>query len=247
MARHVAIKCNYNDGDEGIYVGFNGTCSNENIFYNIEERGAIWCTQEGCECRQYYEKGFRGKRPINPCMESVLFKYWEFGAGTFHTGDKAGEPIHFNDTGLGKIAVLTTRFRGEEEKDRKIIGLFKIGKVYPEDVSILEIKADGKNQVRLPLEEAKELYFWDYYKTKGGVIWGSRLQRYLSDEQVANILIDLEKTVSEERIQTTVKELLESNFPGFNSTIIYPTSRGEKVARTERIGLQGKYGPTGES
>ena len=31
MNKHTAVKCTYNNGDEGDYVGFNGTCSEDII------------------------------------------------------------------------------------------------------------------------------------------------------------------------------------------------------------------------
>lgn len=41
--KHLAFKCTYNNGGEGRYAGFNGTCSNINIKYNIDHKH-IWCS-----------------------------------------------------------------------------------------------------------------------------------------------------------------------------------------------------------
>ncbi len=50
---HIAFKCTYNNGGEGVFVGFNGTCSEDIIRWNIR-RGRVWCGQENCKCRKYY-------------------------------------------------------------------------------------------------------------------------------------------------------------------------------------------------
>src|SRR4030042_1439578 len=187
MVQHVAIKCTHNNGDEGIYVGFYGTCSEEIIKSNIES-GRVWCSQTDCACRKYYNSGFKGNKPINPCYESVLFRDWRYGAGSYHTGKRAGTPIRLSNVGIGKIAILTTRFPNDKEIDRRIIGFFKIGQIIDEPRKETIMVADREFCIRLPLEEAKELYFWDYYSTQGGARWNTGLIRYLSDVQVVRIL-----------------------------------------------------------
>lgn len=245
MAQHVAIKCTYNDGDEDYYVGFNGTCSKDIIKWNIEQ-GRVWCSEEDCECRKYYDNGFEGKPPKDPCWESHLFRDWKFGAGWYHTGKKAGTPIHLANVEAGKIAILTTRFPNDAEIDRKIIGFFKIGRVTnnPDEETIMY--ADEKFRLRLPMEEAKELYFWDYYSTKNGAVWGSGLIRYLNDEIVARILVDIEATIHDEKAKAIVMELLDKDF----SKISPPPASGPRAKksgkRTKRIFLARKYGAGGE-
>ena len=65
----------------------------------------------------------------------------------------------------------------------------------------------------LPLEEAKELDFWNYYSVSGEKpIWGTHLFRYLRDESVALILTDLKDTVRDEKTRIVVHNLLEADF-----------------------------------
>jgi len=204
--KHVAFKCTYNNGDEGVFVGFSGICSEDIIKRNIES-GRVWCSQKECECRKYYDSSFKGERPSGRvCYESVLFTDWEYGAGWYHTGRRAGTPKHLTEVGMGKIAVLTSCFPGDQDLDRKIIGLFKIGAIINEPGKETIVKADEKYRVRLPLDEAKELFFWDYYNKQP---WLSHLHRYLDDTQVAQILKALQETTKDENVRHQIKELLK--------------------------------------
>jgi len=247
-AEHVAIKCTYNNGDEGIYVGFNGTCSESVIKYNIES-GRVWCSQKDCECREYYDAGFKGERPKPSkelCYESVLFRDWSYGAGWFHTGQKAGTPMHLKNVGEGKIAILTTRFPYDEEIDRRIVGLFKIGEVKDKEDKETWLIANRRFRVRLPMEEAQELCFWDYYSTEGGAKWGTGLARYLTNEQVSRILFDLKATARDEKAREGIERLITEDFSGE----IPPPASGVRarggVLREKRVLLNRKYGASGE-
>jgi len=245
MAQHVAIKCTYNNGDEGIFVGFNGTCSEDIIKWNIEN-GRVWCSRKDCECRKYYDKGFKGNRPVDPCMESVLFREWKYGAGSYHTGKRAGTPIHLSNVDKGKIAILTTRFPNEDEIDRRIIGFFKIAKVTnnPKEETIMF--ADRQYCIRLRIDEAKELYFWDYYSTRGGARWGTGLIRYLNDEQIARILVDLKETLRDEKSKTMVVNLLSQDFPNITPSPASGPRIKKSGNRIKRISMVRKYGSGGE-
>jgi hypothetical protein len=245
MPQHVAIKCTYNNAGENNYVGFNGTCSEDIIKWNIEQ-GRVWCSQKDCECRKYYDRGFKGVRPIDPCMESVIFRDWKYGAGWYHTGKRAGTPIHLSNVGVGKIAILTTRFPNDEEIDRRIIGFFKIGRVTNNPGEETIMYAEKQFRLRLPMEEAKELYFWDYYSTTGGARWSTGLIRYLNDAQVVRILVDIGETIRDEKTKAMVRNLLHQDFP----TISPPPASGPRIkisgSRTKRISIARKYGPGGE-
>lgn len=244
MGQHVAIKCTYNNGDEGDFVGFNETCSEEIIKWNIES-GRVWCGFKDCQCRKYYDRGLRGKRPVNPCYESVLFRHWRYGAGWYHTGKRAGTPIRLSNVDQGKIAILTTRFPGDEEIDRKIIGFFKIRMVTSGPNKETMLIADREFAVRLPIEEAKELFFWDYYSTKAGARWNTLLIRYLNDNLVARILRDLRETLRDENTRAIVDKLIMNDFPK-----VPPDASGPRVKksgnRIRRVTIVRKYGSTGE-
>ena len=68
---HLAFKCTYCDGGQGKRVGFAGTCSDDILRKNVRD-GRVWCGVG--PCGEYYENGFSGEMPQNPCCESVLFR-----------------------------------------------------------------------------------------------------------------------------------------------------------------------------
>jgi len=240
--KYVAFKCTYNDADEGILVGFNGTCSDSIIKANIKN-DRIWCKQQTNPCKKYYDNGFRGKRPNYPCSESELFYKWKFGSGYTHPNDGNGKPIKAKIDD-GGIAILTTRFPNEKESDRKIIGLFKISRVKKVNNEETIVYADEKLRIRLPIEEAKELYFWEYYSNNNGdPFWGSRLHRFLKAGQVKNILSDLLETLQNESDKEIIVELLK------DFTQVKNAEHGQlnmKIPRLNRVLLKRKYGKGGE-
>jgi hypothetical protein len=208
MSYSVAFKCTYNNGSESVFVGFADTCSEDNIKRNVKSN-RVWCSSPLCECRKYYDGGMDGDKPVAPCYESELFQRWRFGAGDFHTGVKAGQPIHLTRTEEGKFALLTTRLPNEDESKRRIIGLFQIAKVENQNTVI----AASKGRVRLPLEEAKELYFWAYCTNKAKKpAWGTGLFRYLEDGQVHRILADVASTVRDENTKAEIDYLVSQAF-----------------------------------
>ncbi len=205
--KHIAIKCTYNDGDEGALVGFYGACSDDYIKYNIQ-RKRVWCSQPKCSCMKYISSGFRDKRPEFPCLESRLFRDWSFGAGTNHHGKRKGKPRKAKIEEKGGIALLTTLFPGDNEVERRIIGLYKINEVTNNKDEETKFFADDKLRIRLPLDEAKQLFFWDYYSINSDKpLWGTGLFRYLDDGQVKRILLDLKQTVQSEQHEEILEEL----------------------------------------
>src|ERR1700676_2416795 len=103
MAGSVAFKCTYNDGDSSEYVGLRGTCSRDLIVHNVQKH--VWCGQPENPCRQFYDAGMKGTKPLFPCMESELFEYWRFNGGTWHNGPRKGESIPIREAEVGKIVI----------------------------------------------------------------------------------------------------------------------------------------------
>ena len=197
----VAFKCTYNDGGQGALVGFAGTCSRDIIDLNIRKYKHVWCSSPLCPCRNFYDGGMKEDKPAEPCDESKLFTKWEFGAGGFHTGVKSGQPIHLVNAEIGKFAILTTRFPGDKEADRRIMGLFQIGDIKDQNTFV----AAPEGRIRLPLEEAKELYFWAYCSNNANTpVWKTGLFRYLEDGQVHRILVDVGATVRDEETRSQI-------------------------------------------
>ncbi|HYV91505.1 MAG TPA: hypothetical protein VE978_06970 [Chitinophagales bacterium] len=227
---HVAFKCTYNNGNfnnggEGRYIGFNGTCSNEIIHENVARGNSIWCGTDGCECKDFvYERNFQGERPYKPCYESTLFDEedgWSFGAGADHTCDPP-KARFIRKTEPGKIVMLTTRLRDEGEdveKRRRIVGFFRIG-----DITEAEDKnegtmlfSDGKYNIKFPKMIAKRTFFWDHYSNQEGEPhWGSGLYRYIDDEQmkgiITSMLAHLTRFKMEKSLYIKLERLLGESF-----------------------------------
>lgn len=210
MERNIAFKCTYNDGGKNGQdeIGFNGTCSDEIIEWNIE-RNKVWCN-EG-PCKDYYKNNFEGSKPESPCYESKLFTKWKYDAGYQHKNKS--KPLKIRQAGIGHMALLTTRLPGDKEKDRKIFGFYKIANIKDEENGqniATQIIAGNKYRISLTAKEAEKLHFWDFYSNPNSSkqIWGSGLFRYF-DMEVIDILDKTRKVVKDkDKIQLT-NELYE--------------------------------------
>jgi hypothetical protein len=242
--QNIMFQCSYNNGGRGIYTGFDGTCSDEIIKWNIKKEHK-WCKDKNCECMQYYKNGFKGKHPFSPCYESRLFSEWRYGAGWNLTRNG---PRHINKTGIGKIAIITTLFPNDKEKDRKIVGIFKIGNI--ENDTETMICADEYFRIKLPEEEAKELYFWDYYKSENSDDFklGQGLFKYITDMQVTQILKDISETIKNEKEKIKIMQLLDKvkKTSGIKEIPRPNGLRTTGVTRTLQIARTRKYGNGGE-
>jgi hypothetical protein len=244
--KHIAFKCNYCDGGEDRFVGFSDTCTAMVMKANVEH-GHAFC-KDASPCTEYVAKGLKGRPPAEPCYESGLFNNWVFGGG--HRGDKN---IILHQTAPGRIALLTTRFLDsngwqEPERDRRIIGLFRIGKIKNEQDEASMVQADHDVRIRLPIDEARELYFWDYYRYESDpklVMWGPGLVRYMEDNELAGVLYDLRDTVKDDKTRGLIRQLIDTDFAGVKPVFHGPRRTGGQE-RTARVWAQRKYGPGGE-
>jgi hypothetical protein len=238
--QHIACNLIYNNGDEGTFVGFRKRCSIQNIIYNIESVGDKWCKQPACSCRSFYNRNFRGNVEEFPCNESSLFESWTWNPGNeFATGNR----FHIKNSGAGKIAILTTRFANTDEKERKIVGFLKIRSIVDE----YQVNALKKQSLRLTLEEAQELNFWNYHKNKKStkILWNSGRFRYLEDNQVAAILHDLKCVVQNDSTKSMISNILENDFAVFPTRPIVNSALENTTVK--KILLKRKYGKGGES
>jgi hypothetical protein len=238
------IACNliYNNGEEGVYVGFKKRCDIQNIIYNVNLGTGRWCSQPACSCKIFYVNGFKGKVDKYPCNESYLFEGWEWTPGNDF---KTGKPFRILHSGQGKIAILTTRFANCPEEERKIVGFLKIKELADNYHRVLGIK---KQSLRLTLDEAQELNFWNYHKNteSSTPIWRQGRFRYLEDIQVAAILHDLKNVIQNETVKSMIGNLIEKDFPDF--AIKRPNVIGAlNELSVKKVHLKRKYGKGGES
>jgi len=112
-----------------------------------------------------------------------------FGAGWDHTGER-NQPRHIHSVRQDRMAILTTRPPGADEKDRLIIACLFIENVADDPDEETKIYGDASKSLEVNFSEIK-VRFWDYYKNAGDenlILWASGLFRYISDETVLNIL-----------------------------------------------------------
>lgn len=243
---NVAFKCTYNDGinlaEEPKGAGFYGRCSGENIINNIRS-GRVWCSQPENPCRQYFDSGFRNSNIPGlafPCNESVLLRDFSFDSGTYHHGDRAGEPQYMRQTRPENITILTTRaLRGTQ------FDWFVFGFVYIDDVEDDKV-IHGNKDLSVILSPEEWLPFWAFKPLDGKQKWASGLFRYLSDESVFRILEAIYYVVQGPRD----KEIAEAHLEEYSrrTGIDWPRERPHYL---EKI-LSGtwftrKYGSGGES
>jgi hypothetical protein len=211
MSHSIAVKCIYNDGDEGFLVGFKGVCSLD-LMQRYVKCKEIYCGSEQCPCHTYYFRDrMQGERPACPCMESRLFRDWEVAVDRGRASGN-GNGLDITGAGPGEFAVLTTTFLGGLERERAIIGLFQIGEITAGGGE-LRVVAAQTGRIRLPLEEARQLFFWAYCDTESHrPEWHHGLFRSIDHGQVHRILVDVAETVRDERTRAEINRLIESAF-----------------------------------
>jgi hypothetical protein len=117
----------------------------------------------------------------------MIFNRWEFGGGMGHgkTNTDAEKSIKFWKR--GKLAFLTSKRTGEDERQRKVIGCFDIAgmKNVPGWGNMLYA---GDLKLRVTSIKQAPL-FWDFHQYQGEKpFWGSGLFRYLPDTEAKHLL-----------------------------------------------------------
>lgn len=177
---NIAFKCNWNDKH------YKAACTQKAYEFNIDQ-GRAWCSSPECRCRKYVNKTVTIEDHC--CYESIALKEMYFGAGWDHTGER-NKPRHIYSVRHGRMAILTTRPPGTEEKDRLVIGCLFIAKAEDDPGAETKIYGDREKSVVVDYDKIK-INFWDYYKNAGApelILWASGLFRYITDETVLNIL-----------------------------------------------------------
>jgi len=223
---NIAFKCNYcNGGENSETVGFKGVCDDEIIKYNINKAKHVWCSQPGTLCNKYLQGEIsreeisifynetKTKFSKSVCYESQMLEIWNAGAGVSQNGAKKGKPMSLRNVKANSLALLTTKLPYVNDKERFIFAVFLVDENYEGDKNEEGyVKANPKYRIKLSLEEAKNLKFWDYYFNANKpekIIFGSGLHRYFTDVQSAHVLkkiCDIKKGTSEEKLS---KEFLE--------------------------------------
>lgn len=241
---NVAFKCTYNDGGERGFVGFGGTCSNGNIFRNVEENPRRWCSSPSNLCRRFCENGFRGERPQQPCYESEIIDHWRFGPGTYQSMNRKDRPIPIKHAQVGKIALLTTRHpERDTERGRIVFGVYRIERVSRDSCGQIWLEGNANHAIRLSEADSRALPYWRFKKLAPDrkPDWRTGLFRYISDQEVANFLHALYRRLRSAEDRTVLEELMGCT--GNLDPELVPDEANGEVPESD---LKLKYGPGGE-
>ena len=241
---NIAFKCTYNNGGERGFVGFGGTCSNENIFRNVKTNPRRWCSSPSNLCQRFCENGFRGKRPHHPCYESEIIDRWRFGPGTYQSRNRDGKPIPMKHAQVGKVALLTTRHpERDTERERIVFGVYKIERVRRDDCGQIWIEGSADHAIRLSESAAFALPYWNFKKLAPDdePDWRTGLFRYISDQELTNFLHPLYRRLQSAQDRTVLEELLECS-----GNLDPELAPGEVNGDVPESDLKQKYGPGGE-
>jgi len=215
-------------------VGFEDICSEQTIEHNISNATSFCATHS--KCRKYFESGFSVDKPEEPCWESALFKKWVFGADNVYKADAKGVPKAIKSAEKGNLAVLTTVFPGENEKERRVIGVFQITDVDQENISwVAGSRADC--HVRLKMADARRIFFWDYFLCDDALDdpkWGIQNYKYMTDEETIHLLSDMASIVDDASCLESINALLKSLDAALENASPHPSPNKEIEKRTKK-------------
>lgn len=196
--RGFALKVTYNDGGAGSggLIGYRGVCSLPTILDNVKVKGMTNCRHEDGLCRKFVDSGMSGNRPslVNNepwCYESTLLSNspWKFGAGMYHHGERAGQPIPVTNIKPGDFAFLTTVAPGSKDRHRFFFALFRVKSVELVEQWGHMITSDGDVEISIPDDVARSILYWDFNSNSdGSTQWGSGLVRYLTKTNTKALL-----------------------------------------------------------
>ena len=149
-----------------------------------------------------------------------------------------------NSARPGKVALLTTRHPDyDSERQRIVFGAFEIVKVSNNDGEESWVKGEPDSAIRIPQEAALSLPYWRFktYPRSDRPDWGSRLFRYVSDQEVSNFLHALHPVLRSAQDRVVVEHL-------FGCCGNLPRDIKWENADVEIPGVESKlkYGPGGE-
>jgi len=203
----VAFKVTWVYGEHGPWTT---PCTPEGRRIHIRDEGRVWCSQPECRCNDLVDTEERLPEDEEPCYDSRAPRDFRFSAGVYHDGPRAGQPIPMKQTGVGKLAFLTSRRHDMSEEDRVIIACFRIDGVGPrEDYEGTFVWAEKGSPYarRVPPDRIGEApRFWDYRKGGAEPVWGSGLFRYIPDDE-AQAMWDAVDALCDTPRETVLRDL----------------------------------------
>ena len=173
----------------GVRGPFTSSCTAEGRRLNIQVAKRVWCSQRKCLCFQVFKAGNTAPPvPIEdwPCNDSQALLDWRFSSGYFHHGKRKDQPIPMLGVRIGKLAFLTTRSFEMSERERIVMGCFRVSRVSDEEEEFWVEAEPGDERLRVK-DLARAPRYWDYHKQTSGPRWGTGLFRYLPDSEAKRL------------------------------------------------------------
>jgi hypothetical protein len=202
---NLAFKVVYTDSN------WNGVCSREVAQQNFIDR--TWCGIQAkhdvnCQSAKYSNPSDLTIEN-SPCHDCIAQKELFFYAGHFHGEKHNNEPKKCLYAKIDKIAVFTSRKNDESEDERFVFAIgqmnsFQTVKDTRGDYELYH--CDKDTAIIFNTSRPK---FWKYYSNSNNPdreAWNSGLYRYLENEVVSNILIDI---IGSNRYPNKVKKRAE--------------------------------------
>lgn len=148
----------------------------------------------------------RGKtRTIHPRSQSVfwcksqeldsIFSDWNVFTGVIKSGEKKGQPKPLAQIGENSACLLTARDSEDQEKDRRILGVFMVKENFDSKRCVDGyIPAHPEFRLCLSEEESEKMLFWNYYVNSEyphRMTWNTGRHRYFENVWMAQILQDI--------------------------------------------------------
>lgn len=138
-----------------------------------------------------------------------VFQTWSVFSGNYLSGYSEGEPKQPVRLKLNSACLLTECGSGEEEKNRRIIGVFMVRDDFDgRDCKDGYIHSHDVYRIRLNQEEM--LPYYEYIEQNTKVCsWGNAEYKYFSNEIMQRILKDIQNVVSDEDRLQKVNDFYE--------------------------------------
>lgn len=141
-----------------------------------------------------------------------VFNDWTTSTGEVQSGKNKGQPNRAARLRPNSVVVLTERNDDQDEKERRILGLYMVEETFAGNLSDDGmIPAHGSYRIELTEEESNQLLFWNYYINKNHphrMTWNSGRFRYYDNIWTAQILADIIKLKTDENDVKNVQNFL---------------------------------------
>lgn len=145
--------------------------------------------------------------------QQKTFTDWQIFTGEVQSGKNKGQPNRAPRLRPNSAVLLTERGSGQEETERRILGLYMVHELFSGDLSEDGmITSHPEFRIELSDEEAEKMLFWNYYMNKSHpnrTSWNSGKFRYFDNVWTAQILKDIIALQTDEAQINITKNFLE--------------------------------------